>query len=194
MTKLFQRTFSQLNGIMLLLLMMMMILNELFIIVASEQNNNNNIYRHQIFKRQELIQLLSTSIPKLDSKTIIINDDDVTKRNNENMGEQLNTFRVEFESLHEANQALMQSETEDELKFSEQRVNVDLIRTRINQLRETKSGLLNFAIYYETLCPYSMKLFNNGLSEAFLYQMDLIDVNLIPYGNANVKEKRKKKI
>ena len=48
------------------------------------------------------------------------------------------------------------------------------------------NGIMNIAVYYESLCPDSQRFINNGLTEAFLNFKEITNIVLIPFGNANV--------
>lgn len=47
---------------------------------------------------------------------------------------------------------------------------------------------VNINVYYESLCPDSQKFIKFRLKEAFIkFNVDMIGVKLIPFGNANVR-------
>lgn len=68
--------------------------------------------------------------------------------------------------------------------------NTKLSSRNINapNIEETKTQL-TIAVYYETKCPDSAKFFNEQLSSALEIFSEIMNVVLIPYGNANVKRK-----
>ncbi|OVA02782.1 Gamma interferon inducible lysosomal thiol reductase GILT [Macleaya cordata] len=54
-------------------------------------------------------------------------------------------------------------------------------------LSSSASGKVSLALYYETLCPYCSKFIVNHLAKIFERGLiDIIDLNLVPYGNAIV--------
>ena len=97
----------------------------------------------------------------------------------------LKTFKFEMESMAYGD-AYLNSESEDEFRFGGSRANVDLIKRTLEELRASRSDVLNLAVYYESLCPDSRRLVLGGLQAAYLYLKDITNIILIPYGKANV--------
>jgi interferon, gamma-inducible protein 30 len=53
---------------------------------------------------------------------------------------------------------------------------------------EDEQDKVNINVYYESLCPDSQKFINYRLKEALLtFKNDVMNIKLIPFGNANVK-------
>lgn len=46
--------------------------------------------------------------------------------------------------------------------------------------------LVNFTLYYETLCPDCKNFMSSQLLYAFLTVKEIMNLNLVPYGNAKV--------
>lgn len=97
----------------------------------------------------------------------------------------LKTFKFEMESMAYGD-AYLNSESEDEFRFGGSRANVDLIKRTLEELRASRSDVLNLAVYYESLCPDSRRFIIGGLQAAYMYLKDITNVILIPYGKANV--------
>lgn len=107
----------------------------------------------------------------------------------ESAGDDLKTFKFEMESMAYGD-AYLNSEAEDEFRFGGSRANVDLIKRTLEELRASRSDVLNLAVYYESLCPDSRRLILGGLQAAYLYLKDITNIILIPYGKANVSSAR----
>ena len=50
---------------------------------------------------------------------------------------------------------------------------------------EAANDKVNFSLYYETLCPYCRQFITNQLSRAYDNILDIINITIIPYGNAH---------
>lgn len=48
------------------------------------------------------------------------------------------------------------------------------------------NGLVNFTLYYETLCPDCKNFMSSQILEAYLTVKDIMNLTLVPYGNAKV--------
>ena len=55
-----------------------------------------------------------------------------------------------------------------------------------NMVQLISPDALNIAVYYESLCPDSRRFINNGLSQALVDYKDIVNIILVPFGNANV--------
>jgi hypothetical protein len=44
---------------------------------------------------------------------------------------------------------------------------------------------VNFSLYYETLCPYCRGFITEQLFKAYNTILDIVNINIIPYGNAH---------
>ncbi|CAF0953944.1 unnamed protein product [Brachionus calyciflorus] len=51
--------------------------------------------------------------------------------------------------------------------------------------KKDKSDLVEFTLYYETLCPDCMEFMSSQILHAFLTVKEIMNLTLVPYGNAN---------
>jgi interferon gamma-inducible protein 30 len=58
-------------------------------------------------------------------------------------------------------------------------------------LNEKFADSVNFTVYYETLCPDCKEFISYQLNDALKVVGSIMNLNLIPYGNARVKKSNK---
>lgn len=52
--------------------------------------------------------------------------------------------------------------------------------------QEESPPKVKVALYYESLCPYSIRFFTEILYPTYVLLNEIMDVDLIPYGNTKV--------